>query len=106
MTVNEASVKYFRENLAEVVDRVSIGKEIFTVTKFGKRKVYVVPADIIDKDLELKSKLNVDTKAKRDSFNKTLKVLRKIQNKAKKKDLPSDLAINLDKYLYHDGKEY
>ncbi|MFW5720167.1 MAG: type II toxin-antitoxin system prevent-host-death family antitoxin [Candidatus Dojkabacteria bacterium] len=104
MTINEASVKYFRDNLAEVVDRVSVGKEIFTVTKFGKRKVYVIPAEIIDNNKDLKSKIHPKTKAKKDSFKETLKILKKIQKSAKKKDLPFDLATNLDKYLYGDGK--
>lgn len=48
MTVNEASVKYVRDNFAEVLDRVAIGKEVFLVTKFGKKRVYILPADEVE----------------------------------------------------------
>lgn len=48
MTVNEATAKYVRANFAEVLDRVAIGKEAFLVTKFGKKRVYILPADEVE----------------------------------------------------------
>ncbi len=37
------STKELRDNLAEILEKVAIGKQAFLVSKFGKEKAMVVP---------------------------------------------------------------
>lgn len=46
------TVKYLRDNLAEIIDEAAIAKKSFVVTKFGKQKVAIVPI----KDIKVKKK--------------------------------------------------
>ena len=51
------SVKDFRDNLSTIIEEVAVGKKSYTVTKFGKEKVAIIP---IDKALNTKPKKNID----------------------------------------------
>lgn len=48
-TLQNISTKELRDNLAEILERVAIGKEIFAVSKFGKKKALITPPTILDK---------------------------------------------------------
>lgn len=43
MKYTDVSIKEMRERLAEIVDRVAIGRESFRITKFGKTKAILSP---------------------------------------------------------------
>jgi prevent-host-death family protein len=43
------SVKDFRDNLSTIIEEVAIGKKNYTITKFGKEKVAVIPVDQVRK---------------------------------------------------------
>ena len=49
---NKLSIKDTRKNLSEIVERVSVGNEVFIITKFGKEKVAVVPINRADTNFE------------------------------------------------------
>lgn len=49
MMVKEASVKYFRDNFAEIIDEVAETKRPYAITRYGRIKSYVVPKSMYDK---------------------------------------------------------
>ena len=42
-TFNTVTTKELRNNLAEVLEQVAIGKKSFVVSKFGKKKALLIP---------------------------------------------------------------
>jgi prevent-host-death family protein len=46
------STKQLREDLAEILEQVAIGKREFIVSKFGKQKARIIP---VDNSVQLKS---------------------------------------------------
>lgn len=51
----QLSIKDTRNNLAEIIDQVSVGGDTFVITKFGKPKAMITP--ITDKTALMKSDL-------------------------------------------------
>lgn len=45
MNYTVISVKDMRNNLSNIIDRVAVGGETFVVTKFGKTRAIISPAD-------------------------------------------------------------
>ena len=48
------TTKEFRDNLAEILEKVAIGKEKFLISKFGKEKALIVPVDKFQKSTTTK----------------------------------------------------
>lgn len=44
-TLVNITTKELRDNLAEILEKVAYGRQIFSVSKFGKKKVILIPAD-------------------------------------------------------------
>jgi prevent-host-death family protein len=42
-TTHPITTKELRDNLAEILERVAIGKQTFIVSKFGRQKAKIVP---------------------------------------------------------------
>ncbi|MGB9706713.1 MAG: type II toxin-antitoxin system prevent-host-death family antitoxin [Microgenomates group bacterium] len=59
------STKELRDNLAEVLERVAIGKESFLVSKFGKEKALLIPVGALNN----KQKSNKQKRGKRNLKN-------------------------------------
>ena len=49
------SVKDFRNNLSSIIEEVAIGKKNYTITKFGKEKVAIIPIDQVRKAKYIKN---------------------------------------------------
>lgn len=49
------SIKDTRNNLAEIIDQVSVGGQVFVITKFGKPKAMITP--LSDKTISTKPDL-------------------------------------------------
>jgi len=43
------TTKEFRDNLAEILERVAIGRQKFLISKFGKEKALIIPVDKFQK---------------------------------------------------------
>lgn len=81
MIVNTISVKDARSNFAEVLEKVSTGKERYIISKFGKAKAMLVP-------------MSDDVLTTRETI---LKQRRKALNDAKGMWKDNDLTLNLRK---------
>lgn len=60
------SIKQTRDNLAELIEQVAIGKKTFIITKFGKPKARIMPI----KDIDTKS----DSESRRKTLEETFGV--------------------------------
>ena len=49
--VSNLTTKEFRDNLAEILEKVAIGKQKFLISKFGKKKALLIPADEFKEDI-------------------------------------------------------
>ena len=54
MTYKRMSLKDARDNIAELIERVAGGNEVYVITKYGKPKVKVIKYEDVDKDVEIK----------------------------------------------------
>jgi antitoxin (DNA-binding transcriptional repressor) of toxin-antitoxin stability system len=95
MNYQTVSIKETRDNLAELIERVAIGGEVFAITKFGKTKGFVVPC--LPKDYQSVKPKFVKKKPAQTPAGLLLESVKKNGFVGKG---PKDLAINLDKYLY------
>ena len=43
--INPISTKDLRDNLAEILEKVDIGKQSFLVSKFGRQKALIIPVE-------------------------------------------------------------
>ena len=59
MQYQVASIKTTRDNLAEIVEKVALKKEIFLITKFNKPKALIVPVDVLTEPMEADKKTQV-----------------------------------------------
>ena len=54
------SIKDTRDNLAELIEKVAIGKKTFIITKFGKPKAQLVPMGQKNLKSEVRRKKNLE----------------------------------------------
>jgi len=46
--LEEISTKELRNNLAEILEKVAIGRQTFLISKFGRKKALIVPLTVGD----------------------------------------------------------
>lgn len=61
MSYTTVSIKETRRNLSELIEKVALTGETFLVTKFGKPKALIVPAETKNKSNETKLSILVKT---------------------------------------------
>lgn len=55
MIMDSVSIKDLRNNLAQLIEEVAIGKKKITITKFGKKKAVLVPVTESKRDISRKT---------------------------------------------------
>jgi prevent-host-death family protein len=75
MTVNEASVKYIRDNFAEVIDDIVENKKPYVITRYGRTKAYLVSKSEYDKFLKFRGNNEIKVSGSEDKKLKALKSL-------------------------------
>lgn len=85
MNYTTVTLKEARDNLSELIERAALTKETFLVTKFGKKKAFIISVDILNNSRKariniLKNTFGIWAKRK-DMVNSWVDNLRKQENK-------------------------
>ena len=57
MNYTTVTLKEARDNLSELIERAALTKETFLVTKFGKKKAFIISVDILNNSR--KARINI-----------------------------------------------